>query len=109
MLSAETQPIERELIGQYLDVRRAIYRKLPDLDYDGAEMRHSESKSGMRCSPQPGPGLSLALRFCLATVVGWLGLDTSAEVESTVDECKMRECLRKISQLAMFFGVVFFR
>ena len=42
MLPAETQPSERELIRQYLDVRLAIYRKLPDFDYDGAEMRRSE-------------------------------------------------------------------
>jgi hypothetical protein len=34
--------LSRELIRQYLDVCRAIYRKLPDFDYDGAEMRRSE-------------------------------------------------------------------
>ena len=51
----------------------------------------------------------LGLRFCLATVAGWPGLDPSAEVESTVDERKMRKRLRKISQLAVFFGIVFFR
>jgi hypothetical protein len=39
---AETQPSERELIRQYLDVRLAIYRKLPDFDYNGAEMRRSD-------------------------------------------------------------------
>jgi hypothetical protein len=55
--------------------------------------------------PQP----SLALRLGLATVVSWPSLDTSAEVESAVDERKMRERLRKISQLAVFFGIVFFR
>ena len=42
MLPAGTQPGERELIRQYLDVRLAIYRKLPDFDHDGAEMRRSE-------------------------------------------------------------------
>ena len=51
---------------------------------------------------------SLALRFSLTTVVGRSGFDTRAEVVSTVDECEMRKRLRKISQLALFFGIVFF-
>jgi hypothetical protein len=42
MLPAETQLSERKLIRQYLDVRLAIYRKLPNFDHDGAEMRRSE-------------------------------------------------------------------
>ena len=49
------------------------------------------------------------LRFSVATVAGRAGFYFSAEVVSTVDECEMRERLRKISQLAVFFGIVFFR
>ena len=41
MLPAETQPVERELIRQY--VRLAISRKLSDFDYDGAETRAPRS------------------------------------------------------------------
>ena len=33
----------------------------------------------------------------------------SAEIVSTVDECEMRECLRKIPQLPVFFSIVLFR
>ena len=51
----------------------------------------------------------LAVRFRLATVVGRSGFDVGAEVVSTVDECEMRERLRKVSQLALFSGIVFFR
>src|SRR5215472_59702 len=47
-------------------------------------------------------------RLSLAAVVGRSGFDAGAEVVSTVDECEMRERLRKISQLSMFFGIVFF-
>ncbi len=36
-LPSDMQSLERELIRQYLDVRIAIYRKLPDFDYDGTE------------------------------------------------------------------------
>lgn len=41
-LPSDMQSLERELIRQYLDVRIAIYRKLPDFDYDGTEERRSE-------------------------------------------------------------------
>ena len=51
----------------------------------------------------------LALRFRLATVLGRSGFGASAEVVSTVDECEMRERLRKISELPVFFGIVLFR
>src|SRR5215467_5790441 len=56
-----------------------------------------------------GVSAPLALWFSVATVVGRSGFDTSAEVVGTVDECKMRERLRKIPELAVFFGIVFFR
>ena len=51
----------------------------------------------------------LALRFSLATIVGRSGFDASTKVVSTVDKCEMRKCLRKISQLAVFPSIVFFR
>src|SRR6516225_6209480 len=44
---------------------------------------------GIRSAP-------LALCFSSGTVVGRSGFDAGAEVVSTVDECKMRERLRKI-------------
>ena len=47
--------------------------------------------------------------FSSVTVVGWSGFDASAEVVSTVDECEMRERLRKVPELAVFFGIVLFR
>lgn len=42
MLPSEGQADERELIRKYLDVRIAIYRKLPDFEHDSPEMKRSE-------------------------------------------------------------------
>jgi hypothetical protein len=54
--------------------------------------------------------LSLAShRVSSATVMGWSSFSANAEVVSTINECEMRECLRKIPQLPVFFGIVFFR
>ena len=42
MLVPETQRRMREELRQYLDVRIAIYRKLPDIDHSSPELLHSE-------------------------------------------------------------------
>ena len=42
VLPPEIQQRERQLIRQYLDVRIAIYRKLPDFAYDSTAMKRSE-------------------------------------------------------------------
>ena len=40
--------------------------------------------------------------------MGWSGFDARAEVVGAVNECEVRERLRKISELAVFFGIVLF-
>ena len=48
-------------------------------------------------------------RVSAAPVMGRPGFSASAKVKSTINERKMGECLRKIPQLPVFFGIIFFR